>query len=211
MTGEARGKFIVLEGLDGSGKTSLLGTLGAKLAELGVRYREEREPTDGALGTLARDAVKKKLCLETESLALLFAADRYEHVTGVVLPALAQGIHVLCDRFVFSNVAYQGLSMSMEEIIGYNRAAIEKCMPDLTVFVDVSPAECVRRMNASRTLRELYDEVGERLRSNYLSALELLGEKNRLLIVDGNGEPEQVWQRIWAAVEPVLLSTGACK
>jgi len=134
-----RGRFIVFEGLDGCGKTTQLFSLKNKLLEYGVKSKDEREPSDGIIGILTRSAVKKKITFQPETLAHLFAADRYEHVISDILPELERGVHVLCDRFVFSNMAFQGLSLPMEKLLTYNRLTLDTLMPDMTVFIDVPP------------------------------------------------------------------------
>src|SRR5579864_7294663 len=109
-----RGLFIVLEGLDGAGTTTQLVRLAERLRRAGERVVATAEPTDGPIGALIRQALRRRLvhrdgrALTDESLALLFAADRVDHVAGEIEPALARGQHVLCDRYVLSSLAYQG-------------------------------------------------------------------------------------------------------
>jgi dTMP kinase len=108
LTVTERGKFIVFEGLDGCGKTTQLLLLSERLKRAGVPHIATREPSDGnPVGRLVRDAVHGSVTLENETLALLFAADRYQHIQTEILPALTRGAHVLCDRYYYSNLAYQ--------------------------------------------------------------------------------------------------------
>ena len=105
-----KGRFIVFEGLDGSGKTTAMEGLAARLkAENPDRkIYMTREPSDASVGKLIRQALTHQIVLQPKTFTLLFAADRYEHVVNEVLPALERGEDVFCDRYFFSNLAYQG-------------------------------------------------------------------------------------------------------
>src|SRR4051794_39709628 len=109
------GRFIVIEGLDGAGTTTQTERLATRLREEGHRVLTTREPSDGPVGMLLRQALTGRLTLPgahaplaDETLALLFAADRTDHLASRVEPALGRGEVVLCDRYVLSSLAYQG-------------------------------------------------------------------------------------------------------
>jgi dTMP kinase len=207
-----KGTFIVFEGLDGSGKTTQLHALVKHLQnQKGIKCKEEREPSDGLLGLMARGAVKKKFRFEQQTLALLFAADRYEHIKDDILPCLEQGVHVVCDRYVFSNFAYQGLSCDFEVIYEYNRAAMELLMPDLTVFIDTPPEKTSERIGQNRVGKELFDDAGVAVRESFLKAFDFMKEKGvfnetkRLIIIDGNRQEDEITREITEQVEMLLL------
>lgn len=114
------GRFIVLEGLDGAGTTTQTERLASLLRSEGHDVVTTREPSDGPVGTMLRQALTGRLGLPQgrgplaqETLALLFAADRTDHLHARILPALEQGKVVLCDRYVLSSLAYQGASLPM--------------------------------------------------------------------------------------------------
>ena len=199
-----RGKFIVFEGLDGCGKTTQMFYLKKKLLERGIKCREEREPSGGIIGLLTRGAIMKKMTFSEETMAHLFAADRYEHVVNDILPELERGIHVLCDRFVFSSLAFQGLSSPMEKILTYNQAALDILTPDLTLFIDVPPAVCLRRLTDERVHLELYEgDETEALRDSFKRAFALLPGIN-LRVINGDDDEAVVFERIWEAVNLIL-------
>jgi dTMP kinase len=188
-----KGSFIVLEGLDGSGKTTQLAALHTYITkQKNARCRREFEPSDNLLGAMARSAIKKKMQFEPQTLALLFAADRYEHITHDIKPYLEQGIHVLCDRYVFSNFAYQGIALDFDTIYEINKAAMQLLMPDIVIFVDTEPAETLERIGKSRVGNELFDKQGREVRENFYKAFEFLKEKgllkNLLVVKGGQGE-----------------------
>ena len=115
-----RGRFIVLEGLDGAGTTTQAERIARALRERGSKVVVTRQPSDGPIGTQLRHALTGRLSLPNgrgplteDTLALLFAADRLDHLAAIVEPALARGEIVLCDRYVLSSLAYQGSALPM--------------------------------------------------------------------------------------------------
>jgi len=203
-----RGKFIVFEGLDGSGKTTQLKRLAAHFAKQaqGVSFLATKEPTDGTLGNLARHVLLGDTPLSTDAFALLFAADRVEHIIREVQPALEAGTFVLCDRFVYSNMAFQGTALPQEVIASYNERAVSLATPDLTIFIDVSPEECTRRIVSTRKNLEIYDgmEFAREIRNLYMKAFECYGERMPVKIVDGNMSEDEVFEQLLAIVSPLM-------
>ena len=184
------GKFIVLEGLDGSGKTTQINRLGAQLASAGVLLT--REPTNGPIGKLCRSALLGNTPLSQDALALLFAADRAQHLLTEIRPALDAGTHVICDRYIYSNMAFQGDAVPLEKIFAYNENAL--IPPDLTIFIDTSPEECSRRISNSRTQTEIYDgtALSKKIRLRYLRAFNDYGKIMPVTQVDGNLSAENL-------------------
>lgn len=200
-----RGKFIVFEGLDGCGKTTQLFNLKRKLNEYGVRCLYEREPSDGIIGIITRGAVKKKLEFRQESLAHLFAADRFEHVVNDVLPQLDNGVAVLCDRFVFSNLAFQSMVLPMETVWDYNRITTDLLMPDLTIFIDVPAEVCAKRIRNERVHLELFEDSDKTslVRDNFLKSFELVNNAN-IAVINGEKSEGIVFDHVWDAVKPLF-------
>jgi dTMP kinase len=201
-----RGKFIVFEGLDGSGKTTQLFKLKRKLVDYQILCKDEREPSDGIIGLMTRGAVKKKITMQPESLALLFAADRYEHVVNDIIPELEQGVHVLCDRFVFSSLAYQSIVLPMEKILEYNSIVIETLMPDLTIFIDTPPDICAKRIKEARIHLELFEDIAKTsaIKDNFYKSFEILEDRTKVKKIDGNKNESVVFDKVWDAVRPVF-------
>ena len=142
MTARTRpypGLFVVLEGIDGAGTTTQAERLVTALRAEGYRASSTREPSDGPIGTMIRQALKGRLGLPNhagplgpQTLTLLFAADRVDHLEAQVLPALDRGEIVICDRYVLSSLAYQGMTLPMEWVSGINAFAAR---PDITLFL----------------------------------------------------------------------------
>ena len=199
-----KGRFIVFEGLDGSGKTTALEGLKARLAGDRTVY-QTREPSDGEVGRLIRRALTKEIVLEPKTFTLLFAADRCEHVMHEILPAMERGEDVICDRYYFSNLAYQGDTAPMETILFFNRLARDLVTPDVVFFIDTPPEECMRRIHRGREAEELFERL-DKLRATrtfYEQAFEALKEQERIIRIDGMQSPEQIIEELCKSLENI--------
>ena len=152
----AEGKLIVFEGLDGSGLTTQAEELRKFLVREQIEVHLTKEPSDGPVGAMIKLALAKRLvyqrpngaeALGDATLALMFAADRVDHLENDVNPQLAKGVNVICDRYYLSSLAYQSLSVDSDWIRDINR----KCRrPDLTLFLNVPAEICKKRMERLR-------------------------------------------------------------
>ena len=141
-----KGKFIAFEGCEGVGKSTQLRFLKEYLEKTGQDAVFTREPGGTPLAEKIRELILTcEMPAETE--ALLFAAARADHIDNLILPALSEGKIVVCDRYLHSSVAYQGYARGLgeETVFSFNRYAVEKCMPDAVVFIDMNPLESWRR------------------------------------------------------------------
>jgi len=201
-----RGAFIVVEGPDGAGKTTLSAALARRLREAGLEVREVREPGGTPLAERARDAALD-LALAASPLAELFLmlAARADHVAKVIRPALASGWIVVSDRFELSTEAYQiaGRQLAREAVLEANRLATGGLAPDLTLVVDV-PAGVgqSRRAEAGKAAdriegedRALHERVARAFR-------EAAGPS--VVHLDGTMPPDSVERAAWAAVRERL-------
>lgn len=205
-----RGKFIVFEGLDGSGKTTQADLLRARLSAVcdGKACIQTREPSDSAPGQLCQSANRKNIVLEPETLALMFAADRIEHITKELLPELNSGNHVICDRYYFSNFAYQTLSCELDSLLEYNSLPRKLLRPDIVLFIDVPPERCEERRNLRREPNELYEklELQRKIRANYFAAFDKLKDSERIAIIDGDAPADVIAENVWSTLLRDTLS-----
>lgn len=180
------GRFIVFEGIDGSGKTTQAERLSAALKQAGRRVHATREPTSGPVGSLLRLYLERRLALDARSLPYLFAADRADHVyngQNGILAALEAGVDVICDRYVLSTLAYQAEQASMELV---ERLNSEFPPPDLTFFLQVDPQQGLR----SKVRQRVYTDVTEtldqqcRIASHFAEVLKCHGERHRVKVLD---------------------------
>ena len=162
----AQGRFIVLEGIDGAGTTTQASRMASWLEARGVQTLVTREPSDGPVGMVIRNALRGRIRLPScagsgelpkETIALLFAADRIDHLQAEIIPALAQGVWVISDRYVQSSVAYQGTLIELDWVAEINRYAVE---PDLTLFLEVDVDEALRRIGSTRVQTDIFEEKG---------------------------------------------------
>ena len=191
-----RGKFLVLEGIDGSGKSEQARRLAAWLEQRGHRVVSTREPTDGPFGRRYRAWARGEFEATPEQVLELFLEDRREHVKSVVLPALERGELVVCDRYKHSTLAYQAAQ-------GLDRARLREIFdtpefpaPDLVLWLRVPVATALARMGASAKERFERAEFLERVDAEYAH----LG----LEPIDAARSADEVEQTIRARVERAI-------
>ena len=192
-----KGIFIVIEGLDGSGKTTQATFLANKLS-LSHNVVLTAEPSRGKIGAFIREGcLYEDKRLPTEAEALLFAADRIEHMYREVKPALDEGKLVICDRYIYSSLAYQGSAgLSLEWIKTINVRALQ---PDFSIFLDVSPERVIERLKRKRSVMETF-ETQQKVREVYLKFV----AKGDLVRVDGDKPKEAVTEELYAKVLGLL-------
>lgn len=149
-----KGHFITVEGGEGAGKTSIIHALNEELYKQGYQVLLTREPGGIDIAEQIRKVILDpvNIKMEERTEALLYAAARRQHLVEKVLPALEEGKIVLCDRFVDSSLAYQGHArgLGMDEVFTINQFAIQDCMPDLTLFFDITPEKGLARIAANK-------------------------------------------------------------
>jgi dTMP kinase len=201
--------FVVLEGLDGAGTTTQLALLSARLEAEGIDHLCTREPTGRLVGRTIRQILAGKLlrpdgsAFDAETLALLFATDRLDHLTHLIEPALAHGKWVISDRYVHSSLAYQGMEVDRHWVAKINAQARPA---DLVVWLDLDPEACMERVAARGGERDIF-ETAEKLRlfaEGYAQSFALRSDP--WVKVSGEGSREEVATRIWDAVSAACPS-----
>jgi len=145
-----KGKFISFEGPDGSGKTSVIKVIEKYLIQKGYEVIITREPGGIKISEKIRDIIHdvEHTEMDARTEALLYAASRSQHLHQKIIPAVNAGKVVLCDRYVDSSLAYQGVGreLGIDEVLAINMFAIDGYFPDLTIFVDVRPEVGLNRV-----------------------------------------------------------------
>lgn len=203
------GVFIVLEGDDGVGKTTQLDALAQTLRGAGLSVTTTREPGGSPnLGPeLRRLLLTSGVEIGDRAEALLFAADRAEHVRTVIAPALARGEVVLCDRFSDSTLAFQGggRGLPFDDLIDLSTFATDGLRPDLVVVLDMPPEHAAERVAARATPDRIEAAgLGEGVREFFLSRA--AAHPDRYVVVDASGSVEDVAQRLREGVLPRILA-----
>jgi len=194
--------FVVFEGGDGSGTSTQLSMLIDRLknTEKPVFF-PTFEPTDGQIGKLIRSALKKEVYFKPETLAMLFAADRNEHLYGKdgILAHINRGELAVSDRYVLSSLVYQGIECG-DELPEFLNSRFP--FPEITIFFDIEPETAIERMK-NRDSLELYEyrEFQEKVRQKYKSALYKYGKSGaRVEVIDASKTAEEVADKVWSII-----------
>ena len=193
--------FVTLEGLDGSGKTTQARLFGARLEAEGHEVVLTREPGGTPLGEEIRNLVLHGGDVAPWAEAALYAASRAQHVEQLIRPALERGATVICDRYVDSSVAYQGIArgLGLELVLDLNIAAVGGLMPDHTILLEIGAEDAVARMGGERDrIERETDGFHERVADAYRQLAERFPD--RYLVLDGTLRADAVADQIAAAI-----------
>jgi dTMP kinase len=203
------GKFITFEGIDGSGKSTLIFAIKERLLKRGIKEEKiliTKEPGGTEFAEILRDVLAKKV--DREPLAELFAllSARYDHTKRKIIPALREGKIVICDRYSDSTFAYQVFGKGLEYylVTHLNKIASLKLKPDLTILIDLDPKIALERL---KDKRDHYESLGleffERVRYGYLALAKRA--KKRIKVIDGSRSFEDVLNDAWSYVENLIF------
>ena len=201
-----RGKFITFEGCDGCGKSTQLKLLSAYLTENNIPHIFTREPGGGKISEEIRQILLngKNMEMTDECEALLYAAARVQHLSDRVEPALAKGELVVCDRYVDSSLAYQayGRGLGVDFISKINSFALEKYLPDVTVFINLSSeAAFARKKGADENDR--LEQAGRDFHKRVYEGYCQLAKENpdRYVVIDGKQTPQEIFNDVIKALK----------
>lgn len=195
------GKFIVIEGLDGSGSSTQIFRVTDFLKENGKKIHITKEPTNNLIGGLIRGQLSGDWKSSPECLQLLFAADRAHHLEKEIIPLLKKGITVISDRYFFSTVAFGSAEIKDRKwLININDRFI---FPDLTVLIKVSPEVCIKRMRESRFKVELFEER-KKLEKTWKGYEKLAKEFDNIKIIDGEKSIQEISYEILNLMEKII-------
>jgi len=206
---EILANFAVFEGLDGSGTTTQIGILERFFLQNRLSmppFHITFEPTNGSIGKLLRSLLKGEEVQKAETMAMLFAADRNEHVfgSGGIAERCKKGELVICDRYLLSSLVYQGITCGEELPARLNR---DFPAPELLIFLDIKPETAIERI-ASRTQKEIYEnlafqkEAGARYRA-LLPGFASAGV--RVETIDASLPQDEVARQVWGAIEKMPI------
>ncbi|MGB3798674.1 MAG: dTMP kinase [Lewinella sp.] len=198
--------FIVIEGLDGSGKSTQISLLRDYFHSLGESCYVTAEPTELPTGRLIRRVLQKEITVDPRTLAAMFAADRIEHLFHPdegILAKLAAGHHVVASRYYFSSLAYQSEFVDPGFVASLNRLAKATLPADLTIFLDLEPETSMQRISARPGEDELFEtlEKLQHVRESFLNAFTVFGEDENIQHIDASREVNEVATEVQGLVD----------
>jgi dTMP kinase len=193
--------FVSFEGLDGSGKSTQAERLRSRLEAEGHDVVSTREPGGTELGEQIRNLVLHGGHVAPWAEALLYAASRAQHVEEVIRPALERGAAVICDRYVDSSVAYQGVGrgLGLERVLDLNLAAVGGLLPDRTFLLLIEPSQVPERLPGQHDrLERENDDFHSRVAAGYLDLASRFPE--RIVVLDGTRPAAAVAEEVYGAL-----------
>ncbi len=188
-------KFIVIEGIDGAGTTTQVALLHRALLDKGFKVLTTTEPSTGEIGSFLRNVLASRdTSWAAEELALLFTADRLDHIKREIKPALKKYHYIICDRYYHSTLAYQSKAngKNLDWLISINQPALK---PALTFFLDIKVATALLRMARANRAQELFENENQlkRIHRNYHRVINELQKRGEAIIVlDGEASPQEI-------------------
>ncbi|MBU3214830.1 dTMP kinase [Clostridium estertheticum] len=204
-----RGRMIVLEGPDGSGKTTQIELLEKHLQESGYEVVRVREPGGTEISEKIREIILDndncKMSYMCE--ALLYAASRAQLVSEVIKPALSDGKIVICDRFVYSSMVYQGIGrgLGMDRIKGINEVALDGLKPDLTFMITIPYEEGLNRKKKQGSLDRLENSGNEFHKKVFEGYMDICIKYDKIEVLDGNRSVEEIQKDIINTIKTIKL------
>ena len=204
-----KGLFITFEGGEGSGKTTVCRYVYKQLLDAGFDVIYTREPGGSNIAEQIRNVILNvdNIDMDPRTEALLYAASRRQHLAEKVLPALEEGKIVICDRFLDSSLAYQGYArgIGIDEVMSINSFAINNCMPDLTLYLDVTPETGLKRIQIRKDLNRL-DVESINFHHNVYEGYRIVCEKypERIRVIDAEQPLEEVCAETLATVMEII-------
>lgn len=196
-----KGRFIVFEGIDGSGKTTQARLLAEYLERNGRKTFLTAEPTTLPTGRALREALSGKIKRTECQMAVMFVDDRIAHnvhPTEGIAALLDAGIDVICDRYYYSTLAYQGQSTDYAWVKSMNLDCPEIRKPDLCIYIDLLPNQSLERISRGRDSVEIYENLDTltKVREQFLSVISDLTPMDNIRIIDGYRTVEAVFADI---------------
>lgn len=204
-----QGKFIVFEGIDGSGKSTQCRLLHHRMNQYFDACHLTCEPSERPVGKMIRDIFSGKLPMDNLVVAGLFVADRLDHLVNKedgIIKLLTQNTHVISDRYYLSSMAYQSVFAPMEWILKANEQARQMLKADITFYLDLDPEKGMERINRSRDTKEIYEEMEhlKTVHNNYQKALELQQNEENIIVISADQPSEIIESLIWSEVQKLF-------
>jgi len=201
-----KNKFIVFEGIDGSGKSTQAKLLQQQLQNEGHKTYLTFEPTDSPIGSIIRNIFKRRIQAAHETIAGLFVADRLDHLlnnTNGILKKLNEGYTVICDRYYLSSYAYQGAHVDMDWVIQANSKSAALLKADLTIYIDILPKESLERVHKGRSDIEIFENLEnlQKVETAYEKAIKLTQKDENIVRINGAANTNEIATQVLEVVK----------
>lgn len=204
-----KGCFIVFEGIDGAGKTTQRELLSKRLEELGRKVYVTAEPTEFESGKKLREVLGGKIKKSDCEIAAMFTLDRIAHNIDSergIAKMLSEGAVVICDRYYYSTLAYQGSTVDYSWVRALNADCPEIIHPDLCIFLDLTPEQSMERISRGRETTEIYENEAtlKKVRDSFMRVIDDMGKVDKIAVINASGEIEKIADEIFAEVSKIL-------
>jgi len=204
-----KGCFIVFEGIDGAGKTTQTQLLLKKLEALGKKVYLTAEPTALESGKKLREVLGGKIKKSDCEIAAMFTLDRIAHNIDPewgISKLLSEGAVVICDRYYYSTLAYQGSTVDYGWVRALNADCPEIMHPDLCIFLDLTPEKSMERISRGRETTEIYENEAtlKKVRDSFMRVIEDMGKTDKISVIDASGDIEKIADEIFLEVSKIL-------
>ncbi len=196
---QKKGKFIVLEGLDGSGTTTQLKNIESYFQRNNINHLLTYEPTSDKIGALIRKILRKNWTTNEKSLQLLFCADRSHHLETCIIPAINEGKYVVCDRYIYSTIAFGSINCDIKWLEALNKYFLK---PDLTLYFNTSVKTCLERINKRDNQKEFFEEEDKLIKVKKTYDILSKNDQNTV-IIDGEESIETVFDTILKEINKI--------
>ncbi len=196
-----KGKYIVFEGIDGAGKSTLISKLYQLMNDHAQKTISTFEPTSSPIGSIIRNVLAGRIKTSEQTIAALFLADRLDHLqneTNGILKSINKGINVIGDRYYLSSYAYHVPHVSLDWVIASNQICADLLRADLTFFIDISVEESLKRITDNRQELDLFEnkERITKVHSNYIKAIAAVKDTENIITINGEQNPDNVFEDI---------------
>lgn len=204
-----RGRFIVFEGIDGAGKTTQVGLLAERLRGMGKQVVITAEPTSLPSGKALREVLGGRVKKSDCEIAAMFTLDRIAHNVDAesgIEKLVSEGAYVICDRYYYSSLAYQGSLVDYGWVKALNTECPEIRHPDLCIFLDLTPTESMKRISAGRESTEIYEneETLTRVREAFMRVIDDMSAVDNIVTVNAATDISSISEKIFEQVRKIL-------
>lgn len=209
---QKRPLFIVIEGIDGCGKSTQIELLKRRFQEEGAKALETHEPTDSPIGMIIRNIMKGRIQTDQATIGALFAADRLDHINNPVNgmeKRMDEGYNIIASRYYFSSYAFQSEFVPIDWLVNMNSLAKSYLKPDVIFYINLDPVICNQRISASRADIEMYENLDKLTKTHeaYLKCFKDYGQDENIHYLDGTRSIEELATDIWEVVEALEVET----